>query len=234
MWWNPYRPKALSPLRSADALQKRPAIGQAVSRNKSLPPGESLIHPINSAIEPIDLASLFTAEQPLELELGSGDGSFTLKYALAHPGRNIVALERLLGRITKLDRKGYRAGLKNLRLLRAEAAYVLEHLLPPGTLDAIHVYFPDPWPKKRHHKNRLISEPFPALARRLLKAEGIVYLRTDSVEYFEQMLEVFDGAVGFEPTETPEQLKNLVTDFEEQFNAQGIPTNYAAYRKVGG
>ncbi|MBT7734702.1 MAG: tRNA (guanosine(46)-N7)-methyltransferase TrmB, partial [Verrucomicrobia bacterium] len=127
-----------------------------MSRNKSLPPGESLIHPITSAIEPIDLAKLFPAEQPLEFEIGSGDGSFTLQYALAHPGTNIVALERLLGRITKLDRKGHRAGLKNLRLLRAEAAYVLEYLLPPGRLDAIHVYFPDPWPKKRHHKNRLI------------------------------------------------------------------------------
>ena len=202
-----------------------------MSRNKSLPPGESLIHPITSAIEPIDLAKLFPAEQPLEFEIGSGDGSFTLQYALAHPGTNIVALERLLGRITKLDRKGHRAGLKNLRLLRAEAAYVLEYLLPPGTLDAIHVYFPDPWPKKRHHKNRLISEPFPPWAKRLLKAEGVVYLRTDNVEYFEQMLEVFDGAAGFERTETPEPLKALVTDFEQQFNAQDIPTNYAAYQK---
>ena len=72
------------------------------------------------------------------------------------------------------------------------------------------------------------------MARRLLKAESIVYLRTDNVEYFEQMLEVFDGAAGFEPTETPEQLKKLVTDFEQEFNAQGIPTNHAAYRKTDG
>ena len=205
-----------------------------MSRNKSLPPGESLIHPITSAIELIDLARLFPAKQPLELELGCGDRSFTLQYALAHPDRNIVALERLLGRITKLDRKGHRAGLKNLRLLRAEAAYVLEYLLPPGTLDAIHVYFPDPWPKKRHHKNRLISEPLPSLAKRLLKTEGVVYLRTDNVEYFEQMLEVFDGAAGFERAETPEPLKALATDFEQEFNEQGIPTNHAAYLKNSG
>ena len=124
--------------------------------------------------------------------------------------------------------------MKNLRLLRAEAAYVLEHLLPPGTLDAIHVYFPDPWPKKRHHKNRLISEPFPPLSKRLLKAGGVVYLRTDDIDYFEQMLELFDGAAGFERTETPRPLKALVTDFEQEFNAQGIPTNHAAYRKNGG
>ena len=204
-----------------------------MSRNKSLPPGESLIHSITSAIEPIDLAALFTTEQPLELELGSGDGSFTLQYALANPRQNIVALERLLGRITKLDRKGHRAGLKNLRLLRAEAAYVIKYLLPPGTLDAIHVYFPDPWPKKRHHKNRLISEPFPHLSKRLLKAGGVVYLRTDDIDYFEQMLELFDGAAGFDRTETPRPLKALVTDFEQEFNAQGIPTNHAAYRKIG-
>jgi tRNA (guanine-N7-)-methyltransferase len=204
-----------------------------VSRNKSLPLRESMIHTITSAIESIDLAGLFPAKQPIELELGCGDGSFTLQYALAHPGRNIVALERLLGRITKLDRKGHRAGLKNLRLLRAEAVYVLMYLLLPGTLDAIHVYFPDPWPKKRHHKNRLISESFPPLAKRLLKYEGIIYLRTDNIEYFEQMLEVFDSGAGFERAETPRSLKELVTDFEQEFNAQGIPTNHAAYRKTG-
>ena len=205
-----------------------------MSRNKILPPGESLLHPITSAVEPIGLAELFPVEQPLELELGCGDGSFTLQYAQANPGRNIVALERLLGRITKLDRKGHRAGLKNLRLLRAEAAYVLEYLLPAVLLDAIHVYFPDPWPKKRHQKNRLLSEPFPPLAKRLLREGGIVYLRTDSIEYFEQMLEVFGGADGFEAVDTPEPMKQIVTDFEQEFNAQGIPTNYAAYRSAGG
>ena len=204
-----------------------------MSRKKLLPPGETLLHPITSAVEKIDLAGLFPVEQPLELELGCGDGSFTLQYALANPGRNIVALERLLGRITKLDRKGHRAGLKNLRLLRAEAAYVLEYLLPPGLLDVLHVYFPDPWPKKRHHKNRLISEPFPPLAKRLVREGGIVYLRTDNIEYFEQMLEVFGDANGFKAVETPESLKALVTNFEQEFNSQGIPTNYAAYRSVG-
>ena len=95
------------------------------------------------------------------------------------------------------------------------------------------IQFPDPWPKKRHHKNRLISEPFPPLAKRLLREGGNVYLRTDNIEYFEQMLEVFGDAKGFEAVETPESLKGLVTDFEQEFNLQGIPTNYAAYRSVG-
>ena len=205
-----------------------------MSRKKLLPPDKSLLYPITSAIEPIDLVNLFPVEQPLELELGCGDGSFTLEYALAHPDRNIVALERLLGRISKLDRKAHRAGLKNLRLLRAEAAYVLEYLLPSGLLDAIHVYFPDPWPKKRHHKNRLISDKFPPLAEHLLRESGIVYLRTDNTEYFEQMLEVFNAAEGYETAETPESIKRVVTDFEQEFNEQGIPTCYAAFRKTRG
>ena len=205
-----------------------------MSRKKPLPPDKSLLYPITSAIEPIDLVKLFPVEQPMELELGCGDGSFTLEYALAHPDRNIVALERLLGRISKLDRKAHRAGLKNLRLLRAEAAYVLEYLLPSGLLDAIHVYFPDPWPKKRHHKNRLISNKFPPLAEHLLRESGIVYLRTDNTEYFEQMLEVFNAAEGYETAETPESIKLAVTDFEQEFNAQGIPTCYAAFRKNRG
>ena len=179
-----------------------------MSRKKLLPPGETLLHPITSAVEPIDLAGLFPVEQPLELELGCGDGSFTLQYALANPGRNIVALERLLGRITKLDRKGHRAGLKNLRLVRAEAAYVLEYLLPPGLLDAIHVYFPDPWPKKRHHKNRLISEPFPPLAKRLLREyrSRVVRARLLLVEklYFSRRLGVnTEGAPTGNPSPAP-------------------------------
>ena len=71
------------------------------------------------------------------------------------------------------------------------------------------------------------------MAKRLLRKGGIVYLRTDNIEYFEQMLEVFGDANEFEAVETPESLRALVTDFEQEFNSQGIPTNYAAYRSVG-
>ena len=100
-----------------------------MSRKRPLSAAETLICPITSAIEPVDLKKLFPVPQPMELELGCGDGSFTLQYALENPKINIVALERLLGRITKLNRKAHRAELKNLRLLRAEARYVLEYLL---------------------------------------------------------------------------------------------------------
>ncbi len=203
-----------------------------MSRKRSLPAAETLIWPLTSAIEPIDLKKLFAFQKPMELELGCGDGSFTLQYAIENPALNIVALERLLGRIAKLNRKAHRAELKNLRLLRAEARYVLEYLLSPDSFEAVHVYFPDPWPKKRHHKNRLIEGLFPTIVKRLLRKDGVIYMRTDNIEYFEQMLEVFGAAKGFHSIETPESVKKIITDFERDFNSKGIPTRYAAYRSI--
>ena len=203
-----------------------------MSRKRPLSAAETLICPITSAIEPVDLKKLFPVPQPMELELGCGDGSFTLQYALENPKINIVALERLLGRITKLNRKAHRAELKNLRLLRAEARYVLEYLLYRDSFEAVHVYFPDPWPKKRHQKNRLIGELFPTIINPLLRKGGVIYLRTDNKEYFEQMLRVFDKAKGFASIETPASMKKFTTDFERDFNSKGISTRYAAYKKL--
>ena len=78
------------------------------------------------------------------------------------PDRNFIGVERLLGRIRKLDRKGRRAGLTNLRGVQIESSYFLQYLLPPRSASVLHIYFPDPWPKKKHRKYRLINESFPA------------------------------------------------------------------------
>ena len=82
------------------------------------------------------------------MELGCGDASFLVDYARRHPERNFIGVERLLGRLRKLDRKGRRAGLTNLRGVRIESSYFLEYLLPPHSVSALHVYFPDPWPNQ--------------------------------------------------------------------------------------
>ena len=124
-----------------------------------------LIYRLPSIIERIDLAGLFPTSQPLEVEVGSGDGSFLAEYARLHPGHNFIGVERLLGRIRKLDRKGRRAGLTNLRGVRIESSYFLEYLLPLHAAAALHIYFPDPWPKRKHRRHRLINERFPGLAR---------------------------------------------------------------------
>lgn len=190
---------------------------------------ESLIVELRSVVEPLALGALFPKPQPLEVELGCGDASFLVEMARRHPETNFIGVERLLGRITKLDRKGRRAGLKNLRGVRIESSYFLQYLLPPRSASAIHIYFPDPWPKKRHQKNRLINERFPALAAAALGPGGKVFLRTDDAPYFSQMREVFDAAKGFQKIETPAELAELLTDFEREFHARGIKTLHAAY-----
>jgi tRNA (guanine-N7-)-methyltransferase len=191
---------------------------------------DNLIYPLPSILERLDLAKLFPKAQPLEVELGCGDASFIAEYAARHRERNFIGVERLLGRIRKLDRKGRRAGLTNLRGVRIECAYFLEYLLPPHSATALHVYFPDPWPKKKHRKNRLINERFPELARSVLVSNGIVYLRTDDADYFEQMKSVFAADATFRSVETPAELAALTTDFEKEFNARKIETRRAAYR----
>lgn len=169
--------------------------------------------------------------QPVEVELGCGDGSFMLQYAALHPKHNFLAVERLLGRIRKLERRGPRLGLKNLRLLRLEASYTMEYLLPPQSVHAIHVYFPDPWPKRRHHRRRLINEQFMLAAQRVLIPGGVLYLRTDEPSYFAQMVEVGKASAGFQETPTPDDLSAIITDFEKDFLAKGIPTNRIAFKR---
>ncbi len=194
-------------------------------------PIRPLLVELASIVDPLEVGTLFSQVQPLEVELGCGDASFLLEYARRHPQTNFIGVERLLGRLQKLDRKGRRLGLQNLRGVRIESAYFLQYLLPAHVATAVHIYFPDPWPKKKHRKNRLINEAFPALARNTLVSGGTVYLRTDDLDYFQQMNEVFDAAKAFVRVETPASLAEVVTDFEQFFNAQGIATQRAAFQR---
>jgi tRNA (guanine-N7-)-methyltransferase len=191
---------------------------------------DTLLVTLSSIVKRLDLDNFFQAIQPLEVELGCGDASFLVEYARQNPTRNFIGVERLLGRIQKLDKKGRRLGLTNLRGLRIESAYFLEYLLPPHAAAALHIYFPDPWPKKKHRKFRLINEKFPVLACNALVPGGTAFLRTDDADYFQQMNEVFAAAQEFEKVETPAALAAITTDFERDFNAQGIPTLRAAYQ----
>jgi tRNA (guanine-N7-)-methyltransferase len=193
---------------------------------------ESLIYALPSILERIELKELFPQVQPLEVELGCGDGSFLARYAGQHPEHNFIGVERLLGRLRKTCRKGFRAGLSNVRGVRIESSYFLEFLLPRHSVSALHLYFPDPWPKRKHRRFRLVNERFPLVAAQALVPGGVVYLRTDDEDYFKQMSEVFAAAAGFKPMETPEELSGVVTDFEREFNAKGIPTRRAAYRSL--
>jgi len=192
---------------------------------------QDLIYPLGSVTERLILASLFPTPQPLEVELGCGDASFLAEYARQHPEINFLGVERLLGRIRKLDRKGRRNGAVNLRGVRIESAYFLEFLLPSNVATALHIYFPDPWPKKKHRKHRLINERFLSLAWHALAPGGLVYLRTDDEDYFGQMTDAFAADARFRPVATPPELAAVLTDFEREFNARGIATRRAAYQR---
>ncbi len=191
----------------------------------------TLIYKLASIVDRLDLAQLFPAPAPLEVELGSGDGSFLVNYARQHPDHNFLGVERLLGRLRKLDRKSRRAGLANVRCLRIESSYLVEYLLPPQSVTAIHIYFPDPWPKRKHRKNRLVNTRFTEIAHRALVPDGRVYLRTDDTDYFAQMTSAFAANPSFQPVETPPELAAVVTDFERGFQTRGVATQRAAYAK---
>lgn len=176
-----------------------------------------------------DWPRVFGRSAPVELELGAGDGSFLVRHAALHPEHDILGVERLLGRLRKIDRKSRRLGLTNVRALRLEAAYVLEWMIPAGSLESLHVYFPDPWPKRRHWKRRLINTHFTELVVRAIRPGGHFHVRTDDASYFEQMMEVGTAQPSFRPVETPAALLAVVTDFEADFHQQGIPTRHASW-----
>jgi len=189
-----------------------------------------LLYEIPSILQRIDLKNLFPKEKLLEVELGSGDGSFLAEYARRHPDSNFIGVERLMGRLRKLEKKGRRLGLSNLRGVRIESSYFVEYLLPKKSVEAFHIYFPDPWPKRKHRRHRLINERFPELAHQALRPGGRVYLRTDDRDYFEQMVSVFAASPLFQKIDTPPALIELLTDFERDFRAKGIETLRAAHQ----
>jgi tRNA (guanine-N7-)-methyltransferase len=134
------------------------------------------------------------SEKPLVLEIGSGMGETTAEIATAHPEADFVAVEvhgpgvgSLLNRIEK-------DGLKNLRVVRHDAMEVLEKMVGDGSLAALHLFFPDPWPKKRHHKRRLVQAPFVALIARKLKPGGVLHAATDWPDYAEQIDALFSAS----------------------------------------
>ena len=130
---------------------------------------------------------------PLVLEIGSGMGETTAEIAKAHPSADFIAVEVHGPGVGSLLNSIEREQLTNLRIIRHDALDVLEHMIADGTLAAIHLFFPDPWPKKRHHKRRLIQPPFVALLATRLKIGAYLHVATDWEDYAGQILEVLAG-----------------------------------------
>jgi tRNA (guanine-N7-)-methyltransferase len=145
------------------------------------------------AIEPLDPERWFGRRAPLILEIGCGTGTSTLAMAQAEPDADVVAVEVYKKGLAQLLSAIDREGVPNIRLVRGDALDVLEQMLRPGMLTGARVFFPDPWPKARHHKRRLLQPATVALLADRLRVGGVFHAATDHAGYAEQIAEVGDA-----------------------------------------
>ena len=162
---------------------------------------------------------LFPTLQPLEVDLGCGDGRFLQSMAELFPQRNFLGVERLLGRVEKTARKITDLGLTNARVLRLDSSYVVEWLLPERSVSRLHLLCPDPWPKKKHVERRMVNDPeFLDGLERALAPGGEFLLKTDDEPYFLNALESMATRSAFEQLEWPDgAFVYPKTSFERQW-----------------
>jgi len=183
---------------------------------------------------PLDAAAVFGRKAPLVLEIGSGMGETTAAIAQAEPEVDFIAVEVHAPGVGSLLRRIQAMDLSNLRVIRHDAVEVLERMIPDGALAGIHLFFPDPWPKKRHHKRRLVQPAFAALAARKLVAGGTLHAATDWPEYAEQMLAVLSGEPLLEntaPDYAPRPARRPLTKFEQRGLARGLAVRDLVFRR---
>jgi tRNA (guanine-N7-)-methyltransferase len=145
---------------------------------------------------PLDFAAVFGRQAAVVLEIGFGMGDATAQIAAARPDTDFVGVEVHTPGVGALLRRIGEQGLTNLRIVQHDAVEVLEHMVPPASLAGVHIFFPDPWHKKKHHKRRLVQPPFVAKLATRLAPGGYLHCATDWQPYAEQMLEV----LGAEPS----------------------------------
>ncbi|MFE9677846.1 tRNA (guanosine(46)-N7)-methyltransferase TrmB [Streptomyces sp. NPDC006259] len=185
----------------------------------------------------VDLAELFGNDNPVVLEIGFGMGEATAQMAAADPETNILAVDVHTPGQGNLLNLADRGGLTNVRVANGDAIILLREMLPPDSLDGVRVYFPDPWPKKRHHKRRLLQPEFLDLAATRLRTGAIVHCATDWEPYAEQMLEVLTAHPDFVNTQadggfSPRPGFRPLTRFEGQGLDKGHVVNDLLFRRV--
>jgi tRNA (guanine-N7-)-methyltransferase len=159
---------------------------------------------------------------PLVVEIGSGMGETTIEIAKAHPETDFIAIEVHGPGVGSLLNRIDAEGLENLRVVRHDAVEVLERMIPDGALAALHLFFPDPWPKKRHHKRRLVQPAFASLVAKKLRGGGIVHAATDWPDYAEQIAAVFSANPSFVKSEDG-PAPRPATKFEKRGRRLGNP-----------
>ncbi len=151
------------------------------------------LYSIELAHEKINLDAIFPAPHPVIVEIGFGMGRATIELAEKFPGYNFLGIEVHLPGVGKVLDEIHKRNLQNLRIIQADAVEVIDQMIPENSLAGFHVFFPDPWPKKKHHKRRLIQPEFAHKLAERLQSNGYVYAVTDWEEYAEQILEVLSS-----------------------------------------
>ena len=176
-------------------------------------------------------SEVFGRSSPVEVDLGAGDGVYAEARAKRESDRNFIAVERLLGRATKIAKKAIRNQLTNLKILRLESAYFIKNLCAESSLDAITVRYPDPWPKRRHHANRLLQKEFFEDAARAVISGGCMKLTTDDREYFEWAQKEAEKCSAWVPDLSWTGVDEPTSEFEELFAKEGREVYRKAWRK---
>ena len=183
----------------------------------------------------------FDLSRPLEIEVGCGKGRFLTARAASHPECDFLGIERMLERVRLFAGKCRRGEIGNARVLRLEALYTFHYLLPAHHARTVYVFFPDPWPKKKHHSHRLFGPLFLNALWKRLEVGGRLEFATDHREYFEVVCECFDAdnqRLGAKPSPRFRRVapmprpKEVWTEFETMFREQGLPVYSAAWESL--
>jgi len=189
---------------------------------------ESHILKVADITHPLD----FDLSRPLEIEVGCGKGKFLTARAKADPGCDYLGIERMLDRVRLFDGKCRRGHIDNARVLRLEALYTFHYLLPAHHARRVYVFFPDPWPKKKHHSHRLFGPLFRHALWKRLELGGKLEFATDHREYFETVCEGFAQDSRFERVAPMDRPPEVWTEFETMFREQGLAIHSAAWRAL--
>ena len=215
----------------AEPLPRRPQVEGPRNLGR-IPPPKIFLPGETEDADPVDFLRLFGRVAPVEMEIGVGKGRFLLAAAAAHPDRNWfgVEIEPEYAEIVRL--RAGRAGLLNLRVERIDGKAFVERRLSPGCLAALHVYFPDPWPKMRHHKRRLVDPMWAGSAARTLATGGLLRVASDHEEYFSVIDGVLSDEPGFERLSEEEAGDwSTGTSYELKFQRTGRPIHRIVLRR---
>ena len=182
-----------------------------------------------SYVAQLDLIAIFGRAAPLHVDLGCGDGSFLCELAKHSPEENFLGIDKLAGRVAKTCRKA--STLDNVRVVNVEIAYAVRYLLPTDSVEKFYLLFPDPWPKRRHHRRRLVTEDFVESIHRALVSGGFFHIATDQLDYFQQIQRVAAGYSRFQEIDGENEAMPA-TKFERRFRDQGLPIYRLSLRKV--